>query len=85
MAHFTLEGANVTGTLSTGKPHNAVRCALGSAVFNGSLKGSSLDGAITRGSQFTGTAHGSLSGTSLNIECVLPASAPYSGSLHLNR
>ncbi len=87
-AYFTLEGVNVTGTIYTAKQPDRALCSLGNVIFHGSLEGSSLHGTITA-SHFTGTAHGSLSGTTLDIQCVLTGDditpAPYSGSVHLHR
>jgi hypothetical protein len=84
----------VTGAIDTGKLDDFVRCGLGRAIFHGSIEESSLNGTITGSvfaglSSYTGTAHGALSGTTLDIECVFTPTPendpPYSGSLHLHR
>jgi len=88
-----LDGTKATATIDTAKQPDHQRCGMGGVIFRGSLEGSLLgrsflDGTIT-GSLFTGTAHGPLSGTTLDIKCVLASTgikpAPYSGSLHLHR
>jgi hypothetical protein len=83
-----VDGISATATIDTVKQADRQRCAIGNAIFQGSLNGKALQGTIT-GSRFAGTASGSLSGTTLDIKCVLTGTGinppPYSGSLHLHR